>query len=74
MRAMTSLKLSRSIWMNLRSFSGLSGLGGVAREIAEHAHHERQLLLNRGVAGFDLVFDVDAGFADPLQFVVNTGR
>jgi hypothetical protein len=37
MRAITSLKLSRSIWTNLRSSSGLQRLGRVAGEIAHDA-------------------------------------
>ena len=64
MPAMTSLKLSRSIWMNLRSPNGRSGCGGVAGKIAHDADHERQLAHDLRAFGFDLIGDVDARLAD----------
>ena len=73
MRAMTSLKLSRSIWMNLRSASGLSGCGRVAGEIAHDADDERQLALDLGAFGLHLVGDVHARLAHAIQLVVDTG-
>ena len=71
MLAITSLKLSRSIWMNLRSFSGLSGSVGIAGEVAQHADDERQLLLDARPFGLHLVGDVDPRFADPRQLVMD---
>ena len=72
MRAITSLKLSRSICMNLRSFIGLQRLGGVAGEIAQHADDEGQLLLADRPFRFHLVGDVYARLAHALQLVVDT--
>ena len=74
MRAITSLKLSRSIWTNLRSRQRLQRLGRVAGEVAHHADDEGQLPHDRGALGLDFVGDVDARLAHPGQLVVNAAR
>ena len=73
MPAMTSLKLSRSIWMNLRSASGRSGCGRIAGEIAHDADDEGQLALDLRAFGLDFIGDVHARLADAVQLVVDAG-
>ena len=73
MRAMTSLKLSRSIWMNLRSFSGLSGSVGLPEKSPRTPTTNGSSFCDLRPFGLDLVGDVDARLADPAQLVVNAG-
>jgi hypothetical protein len=50
----------------------LSGerLGGLPREVAEHAHEEGQLLHLDRAAALDLVRDLDAGWANAFEFLL----
>lgn len=50
----------------------LQRLGRIAREIAENADDEGQFLDHHCAFGFDFVFDVDAGLANPFQLFVYT--
>ena len=73
MRAITSSKLSRSIWTNLRSFSGLRGWVGFP-EKSPRTPTTNGSSLSTGAFGLDLVVDVHAGLAHALKLVVYAGH
>src|SRR5262249_55357865 len=55
----------------LALLEGLERGGGVAGEVAQDADDEGELRLDLGPLGLDLVGDMDAGLADPLQLVMD---
>ena len=56
----------------LRSFSGRSGVLRLAREVGQHADDERQLDLLHGAVGLDVVGDLHARPANPVQLVLHS--
>ena len=72
MLASTSSKLSGVTSTNFRSFSFASGSTGWPREVAEHAHHERQLLELDRAARLDVVADLNARGTDALELFLRT--
>ena len=72
MPSSTVSKLSGLTSTNFRSLSLGSGFFRLAGEIAEYAHHEGQFFLFDRAAGFDVVGDLNARGADPIQFMLQT--
>ena len=70
MPSRTVSKLSGFTSTNFRSFSLGSGSFGLAGEIAQNAHDEREFFQFDGAADFDVVGDMNARGPNPVQFVL----